>query len=135
MTRRAERVNELLREEISDLVLRNLKDPRLGGLISITSVETSPDFRHARVFVSVMGTEEQQQSTFAALHAAQGFVRHELRTRLKSLRVVPEVSFRPDTSIERGARLSHLLDEAVRADEQLTQGPSAEPRSTHAPTG
>lgn len=124
MTRRSERVNELLREEISDIVQRNLKDPRLGGLISITSVETSPDFRHARVFVSVMGSEEQQNSTFAALYAAQGFLRHELRTRLKALRVVPDIAFRPDTSIERGARLSHLLDQALHGEQDATADPA-----------
>jgi|SRR5579875_7908 len=121
MAHRAERVNELLREEISDLVQRELKDPRLGGLISITSVETSPDFRHARVFVSVLGTEEQRQSTLKALHAAEGFLRHELRARLRSLRTVPELVFRADTSIERGARLTSLLNEAVRTDQELAR--------------
>jgi ribosome-binding factor A len=121
MAHRAERVNELLREEISDLVQHELKDPRLSGLISITSVETSPDFRHARVFVSVLGTEEQRQSTLKALHAAEGFLRHELRARLRSLRTVPELVFRADTSIERGARLTSLLNEAVRADQELAR--------------
>jgi ribosome-binding factor A len=119
MTRRSERVNELLRQEIATLIQRDLKDPRLSGLISITSVETSPDFRHARVFVSVLGSDEELDSTLKALHAASGFMRHELRVRLKDLRVVPELSFKSDRSIARGAEMSDLITNAVRADEQF----------------
>jgi ribosome-binding factor A len=113
MTRRSERVNELLREEISLIVQRELKDPRLGGLISITEVETSPDFRHARVFVSVMGTEQEQVSSLVALNAAASFMRRELRGRLESLRYIPELAFKADHSIERGAQLSALLDQVA----------------------
>ncbi len=113
MTRRSERVNELLREEISAIVQRELKDPRLGGLISITAVETSPDFRHARVFVSVLGTDEERASSLTALHAGARFIRHALRDRLESLRIVPELAFWPDTSIEQGARMSALLDQVA----------------------
>src|SRR5581483_1236669 len=98
MSRRSERVNELMREEISSIVQRELKDPRLGGLISITQVESSPDFRHARVFVSVMGTEEQQKSSLTALNAAASYMRRELRSRLESLRYVPELVFKEDHS-------------------------------------
>lgn len=113
MSRRSERVNELLREEISAIVQRELKDPRLGGLISITSVETSPDFRHARVFVSVLGSEDEGASSLAALNAGARFIRHALRDRLESLRTVPELSFRVDTSIAEGARMSALLDQVA----------------------
>jgi ribosome-binding factor A len=109
MTRRTERVNELLRQELSEIIQRDLKDPRLGGLISITAVETSPDFSHARVFVSVLGSEAEHTSSLTALKAAAPFMRHELRARLKSLRYVPELSFKDDHSIERGAQLSELL--------------------------
>ena len=113
MSRRSERVNELLREEISAIVQRELKDPRLGGLISITSVETSPDFRHARVFVSVLGSENECTSSLAALNAGARFIRHALRDRLESLRIVPELSFRADSSIAEGARMSALLDQVA----------------------
>jgi ribosome-binding factor A len=130
MTRRAERVNDLLREEISEIVLRELKDPRLGGLISITQVEASPDFRHARVFVSVMGTDEERISSFKALNAAAGFVRRELRTRLKSLRTVPEIDFRPDDSIERGARLSALLHQVAEQLPPAAAAPNAQTNAT-----
>lgn len=113
MSRRSERVNELLREEISMIVQRELKDPRLGGLISITAVETSPDYRHARVFVSVLGSDDERTSSLAALNAGARFIRHALRDRLESLRTMPELSFRADTSIEQGARMSALLDQVA----------------------
>ncbi len=113
MTRRSERVNELLREEISVIVQRELKDPRLGGLISITSVESSPDFRHARVFVSVLGSEDERASSLTALNAGARFIRHALRDRLESLRIVPELHFKSDTSIAEGARMSALLDQVA----------------------
>jgi len=113
MTRRAERVNDLLREEISSIVHRDLKDPRLGGLISITEVETSPDFRHARVFVSVMGTDEERVASLKALNSAAGFMRRELRGRLQSLRYLPELTFKLDDSIERGTRLSALINQVA----------------------
>ena len=113
MTRRTERVNDLLREEISSIVHRDLKDPRLGGLISITEVETSADFRHARVFVSVMGTDEERVASLKALNSAAGFMRRELRGRLQSLRYLPELTFRPDDSIERGMRLSALINQVA----------------------
>ncbi len=113
MTRRSERVNELLREEISVIVQRELKDPRLGGLISITSVESSPDFRHARVFVSVLGSEDERSSSLTALNAGARFIRHALRARLESLRIVPELHFKSDTSIAEGARMSALLDQVA----------------------
>ncbi len=130
MTRRAERVNDLLREEISEIVLRELKDPRLGGLISITQVEASPDFRHARVFFSVMGTDDERASSLKALNAANGYIRRELRTRLKSLRSVPEMDFRLDDSIERGARLSALLHQVAEELPPPDAPPGAEANAT-----
>jgi len=131
MTRRAERVNELLREEISAIVQRDLKDPRLGGLISITEVQTSPDFQHARVFVSIMGTDAEQDSSLAALNAGANFIRRELRARLKSLRYIPELVFKPDTSIARGARLSALITTVVQ-DAEPPAG-AAPPTATETP--
>ena len=124
MTRRVERVNDLLRDEISAIVHRELKDPRLGGMISITEVEISSDYHYAKVFVSVMGTEDEQLSTLTALTAAASFVRRELRTRLKSLRHIPELHFKADHSIERGARISALLNEVAR--EHTVQSPTGE---------
>ncbi len=123
MTRRVERVNDLLRDEISTIVHRELKDPRLVGMISITEVEISSDYHYAKVFVSVLGTEEEQASTLTALTAGASFIRRELRNRLKSLRHIPELHFKADHSIERGARISALLNEVAR--EHAVQAPPA----------
>jgi ribosome-binding factor A len=111
MSRRTERINDLLQEEISDLLRRGVKDPRIGGLVTITEVDVSPDLRRAKVFVSVMGTDEEKTSTFRALDAAAHFIHRELRKRL-TMRRAPEIDFVPDDSLERGARLLALLEEA-----------------------
>ncbi len=114
-TRRRERVGELIREELSDLIRREVKDPRLSGLISVTEVVTSPDLRHARVFVSIMGTEEEKQQVEKGLAAAKGFLRRGLGERL-TLRYTPELIFQRDESIERGSRLLQLIEEVAPSD-------------------
>lgn len=106
MGRRTERLNDLLRAEISVILQRQVKDPRLAGFLSITEVAVSPDLRYARVYVSIMGSESEKKETLSGLSAAAGFLRHELRQRL-TLRRIPELDFHQDDSIERGA---HLLD-------------------------
>ena len=111
-TRRIERVNELIREEISELIRREVKDPRLDSFISVTEVVTSPDLRHARVFVSIMGTDEEKQQVEKGLIAAKGFLRRELGERL-TLRYTPELVFQLDDSIERGSRLLQLINEVA----------------------
>ncbi len=111
MTRRTERINEQLREEISDLVMRQLKDPRIGGLVTITEVDVSADLSHAKVFVSVLGTVDEKKSTMKALAAAAGFLQRALRHRL-TIRRMPELAFIADDSIEHGARILSLLDQA-----------------------
>lgn len=110
MNRRIERVNALLTEEIADLLRREIHDPRLSAMVSVTGVETSPDLRNATVSVSVMGTDEEVQHAMAALRHAAGFLRHELGTRLR-LRYIPVLTFTLDTSIEKGARILRLLKE------------------------
>ena len=110
MTRRIERVNNLIRQEISELLQRQVKDPRLGTLVTITDVSTSPDLRHAKIFVSRIGNEGEKQETLSVLAAASGFFRNELAKRLR-LRHIPELSFQWDDSIERGDYLLQLIDE------------------------
>ena len=110
MTRRTERINDLLREEISSLLQREVKDPRLGGLITITEVDVSPDLRVAKVFVSVLGSDQEKTNTFKALEAAAGFIQRELRHRL-TIRRTPALSFLADTSMEQGARILDLLQQ------------------------
>ena len=118
MTRRTERINDQLREEISDLLHRQVKDPRLQGLVSLTEVETTPDLKHARVFVSVLGSDEEKTEAMRGLQAASGFLRHALLGRLQNLKQVPALEFRLDDSIERGSRLLQLLREVEPGSEE-----------------
>ena len=111
MSRRTSRVNDLLREELSDLLLREVKDPRVRqGLVTITEVQASPDLRHATVFVSHLGDESARPGVLEGLARAAHFLHGELVHRLK-MRNVPELAFRFDPSIERGARLASLIEE------------------------
>jgi ribosome-binding factor A len=109
MSLRTTRVNELLRAEISELILREVKDPRVTeGLITITEIRVSPDMHHATVFVSHMGTDEEREHALKGLQNAAPFMHRELVRRLR-MRAVPDLVFRFDPSIERGARLSDLI--------------------------
>ena len=112
MAHRLERINSLIRSELSSMLQRQVKDPRLGTFITVTEVSTSPDLRFARVYVTSMADEEERRQTLAGLAAAAGFFRSELAKRL-SIRRVPEFTFEWDDSIERGARLLKLLDEVA----------------------
>ncbi len=112
MARRIERLNNLIRQEISQLLQRQVKDPRLGSFVAITEVSISPDLKYARIFVSHIGSEEEKQETMKGLAAASGFFRRQLAKRLK-LRFIPELSFHWDDSIEQGARLLELIDQAT----------------------
>jgi len=105
--KRLDRVNQLIKEEISTLLQRELKDPRLG-FVTVTEVETAPDLRLAKVFVSVLGNDDTWTSSLAALRSARGFIRHWLKQHLE-LRVIPELDFRPDRSMEHAARIQALL--------------------------
>ena len=114
-TRRIARVNDLIRKEISELLMREIRDPRLGGLLSVTEVDTSPDLRHAKVFVSVMGSEEEKRQVEEGLAAASGFLRRGLGERL-SLRHIPQLDFQRDESIERVSHLLELIKEVAPGD-------------------
>jgi ribosome-binding factor A len=111
-THRIERVNELIRAEISNLLLRETKDPRLSGYVSINAVQTSLDLRHAKVLVSCVCEEEKKKDILDALHHSSGFFRSELAKHLK-MRRVPELHFTWDTSIERGANLLAYIDKVI----------------------
>jgi ribosome-binding factor A len=105
--KRLDRVNQLIKEEVSLLLQRELKDPRLG-FVTVTDVETTKDLRLAKVFVSVLGDDAQWAASLAALASARGFIRNWLRQHL-DLRVTPELDFRPDRSMEHAARIQELL--------------------------
>jgi ribosome-binding factor A len=105
--KRIERVNQLVKEEISLLLQRELKDPRLG-FVTVTEVDTAKDLRMAKVYVSVLGNEEQWRASLGALESARGFIRNWLRDHL-DLRVTPVLEFRPDRSMEHAASIQALL--------------------------
>ena len=116
MSRRSERTGKLIQREISVLLEREVSDPRLIRLVSVTEVTLSPDLRHAKVYVSTMGSETNKEDMLAGLHNASGFLRKELASRLK-LRYTPHLSFHYDDSIERGARLTELIGEITATRE------------------
>ena len=110
-SQRLRRVADQIQRELSALLHTELKDPRVG-MITLTDVEVSPDLTHAKVFFTTLGDASGLARTEAGLARAAGFLRSELGRRLK-LRVTPEVRFVHDPSVERGARLSRLIDDAV----------------------
>jgi ribosome-binding factor A len=110
--KRLDRVNQLMKEEISTLLQRELKDPRLG-FVTVTGVDVTKDLRTAKVFVSVLGDEQQWTASLAALEHARGFIRSWLRRNL-DLRVTPELDFRADRSMEHAARIQSLLRDLQR---------------------
>ena len=109
MSRRVDRVNELLRTEISNLLAREIKDPRLARVVSITEVVASSDLRSARVYVSVMGRETDRKAAMDGIRSAASFLRRELRERV-NLRHTPHLTFVLDDSIEEGARVLRLIE-------------------------
>ena len=115
MAHRIERVNNLIRREISELLQRQVKDPRLGTFIAVTAVSTSPDLKHTKVFVSRISNQEEKQEILSALAAASNFFRKELAKNLR-LRRIPELSFHWDDSIERGDHLLRLIDQVSSQD-------------------
>jgi ribosome-binding factor A len=108
-SQRLQRVGEVLRFELSELVRLKLKDPRLG-FVTITNVEVSADLRHAKVFVSSLGAPEETSRSVEVLTGAAGFLRGELFKRVR-LRLIPELSFKVDRSIEHSVRISQVLRE------------------------
>ncbi|HWS84775.1 MAG TPA: 30S ribosome-binding factor RbfA [Ktedonobacteraceae bacterium] len=116
---RQEKLGELIAAELSELLRTRVKDPRVG-FASITHVEVSGDLRHAKVFVSVMGSPEERDATMQGLKNATGFLRHELATRLV-LRYMPEIVFKLDKSIEEGSRILELIQKVEQEDRQRSE--------------
>jgi len=110
VSRRIERTSKLIQREISEMLERQVNDPRLSKLISVTEVTLSPDFRHAKIFVSTLGDNIDKENMLASFNNASGFLRRELASHLK-LKHTPQLSFHYDDSIERGARLLKLIGE------------------------
>ncbi len=115
MSRRSERTSKLIQREISGLLEREVNDPRLSRLISVTEVTLSPDLKHAKIFVSTLGSEINKEDMLEGFNKASGFLRKELAAHLK-LRHTPQLSFHYDDSIERGARLLKLITELTTTE-------------------
>ena len=112
MTKRQKQVNHAIRREISELLARHINDPRISGIFSVTEVDISPDLTQAKVFISVMGSDQEKGELFDGLAAASGFLRRELGNRLK-MRYIPKLIFEMDDSIERADRLFQLIDQTI----------------------
>ena len=110
MSRRTLRLNRAIQQEISRLIEKELKDPRLTGVVSITEVALSEDLRHVRVYVSTIGDAATQEQTLEGFKAASGYIRREVSTNLR-MRHAPEFTFEYDNSIEHGAALLQILDQ------------------------
>lgn len=113
MSRRTRQVGEFLREELTDIIRRDVKDPRIG-FMSVTRVDVTPDLRYAAVYISVLGTDEERSETLKALESAAGFIRHTLKPRLR-MRQIPELEFRDDRSMEHAEQIARTLREIKAA--------------------
>ena len=113
---RSRRIAEQIQRELSDIIRVELKDPRVG-MITLTDVEMTPDNAHAKVFFTVLGQQSRIDEAASGLQHAAGYLRSELAQRMK-IRVVPQLHFEYDASVERGIRLSQLIDAAVADDKK-----------------
>ncbi len=116
MARRMGRLNEEIKKELSSLIKNQIKDPRVSDFVSITQVETTNDLRYAKVFVSIYGSEKQQEETLLGLKSAGGYLRREIGKNIK-LRYIPELLFEIDKSIEYGMHIKSILNKIKNDDE------------------
>lgn len=115
MNTRGEKIRKALIKEVSDVIQQGLKDPRIDGIISVTDVELSPDYRYAKVFISVYGDEEKKKTVMDALEDASYAIRKEVGKRIRT-RHIPEFTFILDESLEKGKRISDLIDKISRGE-------------------
>ena len=120
-TRRADRVAEAVRVEVATFLTESAKDPRIVGFVTVTGAEVSPDLRHARVYVSVLGTETEKQATFDGLDSVASYLRSRVAKQLQ-LRVAPEIQFKEDDTIARAARIESLLADVKKQDASASRG-------------
>ncbi len=110
---RTERISEEIKREMSSIIRNELKDPRVPEMVSITGVNVTKDLRYARIYISVLGSEEEKENAILGLRSAAGFIRREISQRLR-LRYTPELLFELDNSIERGVYITKLINDTVR---------------------
>jgi ribosome-binding factor A len=132
MSQRTDRVDELLRQEIGRILAKDVQDPHIG-FATVTAVETTPDLRHARVWVSVIGGAPERAETLAALERAMGYVRHELGVRLRIKRI-PALHVALDDSAARGTRVLRIIEELEQGHDSAGEALADAPRSETLPT-
>ncbi len=110
---RTNRISEEMKKEISNIIQNELKDPRLPQMVSVMSANVTRDLRHAKVFISVFGSEEEKKSALSALKSAAGYIRREVGHRMQ-LRYTPELQFELDNSIEHGAYITRLINDTMK---------------------
>lgn len=115
MVDRTVRISEEVKREVSNLIQNGLKDPRIGKMTSITSVNVTRDLSYAKVYVSVLGDEEEKKQVMEGLQNARGFIRREIGKRIK-LRHIPEFIFEQDNSIEHGVYINKLINDVMKKD-------------------
>ncbi|HEY9062386.1 MAG TPA: 30S ribosome-binding factor RbfA [Pseudobacteroides sp.] len=119
MADRTSRISEEMRKEISSIIMSELKDPRLPSMVSVVSVNVTKDLRHAKVYISVLGNEEDKKNAQEGLRSAAGFIRREVGHRMQ-LRYTPEMHFEIDDSIEHGVYMTKLINDTVKIDEDMS---------------
>lgn len=122
------RINEAVKEEISNIIRSDVKDPRIAMMTSVTQAIVATDLKTCKVMVSVLGDDKAKQDTMEGLRSSAGYIRHELAQRL-NLRNTPELIFRLDTSIEYGVNMSHRIDEVMEEDRKKHVENSGEDRT------
>jgi len=116
---RTHRVGDFIKQELASLIQRELRDPRIGGMVSVTAVQVSRDMSHATVYATVLGKDSEAEAaeSIAALNHAAGFLRTQI-AKINNARTTPKLRFVFDSSIGRGARISKLIDDAVAVDRE-----------------
>ena len=122
--RRVEKVQEFIKKEASEIILRELKDPRIG-FVTVTGVECTGDLREAKIYVSIMGSEQQIKDSWQGLQSSLGFIRREIGKRIR-LRFTPEISFELDKSLDYSAHIQELLIKIHKEEESRTDGQKEE---------
>ncbi|WP_027438249.1 30S ribosome-binding factor RbfA [Lachnospira multipara] len=111
------RINSEVLRELSNIIRRDIKDPRINPMTSVVSVDVAPDLKTCKAYISVLGDEQSQKDTLAGLVSAEGYIRRQL-ARTVNLRNTPEIKFVIDQSIEYGVKMSRLIDEVTKKDEE-----------------
>jgi ribosome-binding factor A len=120
-TRRADRVAEAVRVEVATFLTEAAKDPRIVGFVTVTGAEVTPDLRHARVYVSVLGSDSEKAATFQGLESVASHLRSRVARQLQ-LRVAPDIQFRADDTVARAARIESLLADVKKQDAAAARG-------------